>query len=71
VVIPLATGSVTCCFSRLVIEICIFSSTTFFGSSGALKILIMEEYHNESHKHHRININKAQRPGIKKWNQTI
>lgn len=51
----MATGSVTCCFSRLVIEICIFSSTTFFGSSGALKILIMEDYHNESHKYHRLN----------------
>lgn len=34
--IPLAAGSVTCSFSRLVIEIRIFSSTTFFDSSGTL-----------------------------------
>lgn len=43
-IIPLATGSATCSFSRLVIEMCIFSSTSFFASSGTLKILIIEEH---------------------------
>lgn len=44
IIIPLTAGSVTCSFSRLVIEMRIFSSTTFFDSSATLKILIIEEH---------------------------